>query len=175
MRDEEEEDHPRGREENERIEIEEWMEDYLIRYKDDLINVSYLYRDDDIQIYPIAFTKEANIELLEKIALITYSGTWKAETASDIRDIFLEIFEHITSSFMVIKEQTDNKPFIKEIEVSDYFRDIIAIAHINKNTAFPKIELKSPSGKISEYSREIIESNYRIIKIDFPESVWANR
>ena len=174
LQDEEDEDHPRGREEVERIELEEWKEEYLIEYKAELLNLCYTYRDDNIQIYPIAFTKEANIELLEKIALITYSATWKAETATDIRDIFLEIFEHITSGFIVTKEQTDNEPFIKEIEVSDYFIDLIAIALVNKNTAFPKIELRSPSGKISEYSKEIIESNYRIIKIEFPEQgTWS--
>lgn len=95
---------PRDREEGERTEIEDWMEDYLEKYKAELVNLSYLYGDEGNQIYPIAFTDEANIELLEKIALGAFSSTWKAETASDIRDIFLEIFEHITSGFIAIRE-----------------------------------------------------------------------
>jgi hypothetical protein len=173
----EEEDHEgssREREEVERIESEEWMTEYLEKYRAELLNICYIYRDDNIRIYPIAFTREANIELLEKVSLITNSGTWKAETALDIRDIFLEIFKDITGGFIITRDQTDNTPFLKEIEVSSYFKDLIVIALKNEYTASSRIALQSPSGGIPEFSDEVVEDDYRIIKIESPESgIWS--
>ncbi len=75
------------------------MEEYLEEYKEELLNLCYEYQEDKMQIFPIAFTGEANIEILEKIATITGAKLWRSETASDIRTYTLR-FLNISPVFL---------------------------------------------------------------------------
>ena len=57
---------------------------YLEKYKKELLDLCYSYKRDNIVIYPIAFTQEAEIGLLEQMASITSGACWRAEKASNL-------------------------------------------------------------------------------------------
>jgi hypothetical protein len=143
---------------------------YLEEYKKELLDLCYIYKRDNISIYPIAFTKEAEVELLDQMASITYGASWKAETASEIRNIFIEILKHITSRFIKIEDQKDSSPIIGQVELGDYIKEFVVLALKNKMGANLSVKVLSPSGKEPDYDTVINESAFKIVKIIKPQS-----
>ncbi len=143
---------------------------YLEEYKKELLDLCYSYKRDNISIYPIAFTKEAEVELLDQMASITYGASWKAETASEIRNIFIEILKHITSRFIKIEDQKDSSPIIGQVELGDYVKEFVVLALKNKMGANLSVKVLSPSGKEPDYDTVINESAFKIVKISKPQS-----
>lgn len=144
------------------------MEEYLEEYKDELLNLCYGYQEDKIQIFPIAFTGEANIEILEKIASITEARLWRSETASDIRDIYLDIFEYITSVFIFTSQQQEGEKFTGSIPVQDYISKLIAISVSNEDVGNPDIKITPPDDAELQDIQEIRDNSYVINVIEAP-------
>ncbi len=144
------------------------MEEYLEEYKDELLNLCYGYQEDKIQIFPIAFTGEANIEILEKIASITEARLWRSETASDIRDIYLDIFEYITSVFIFTSQQQEGEKFTGSIPVQDYIGKLIAISVSNEDVGNPDIKITPPDDAELQDIQEIRDNSYVINVIEAP-------
>ena len=144
------------------------MEEYLEEYKDELLNLCYEYQEDKIQIFPIAFTGEANIEILEQIASITGARLWRSETALDIRDIYLDIFKYITSVFIFTSKQQEGKKLTGSIPVQDYIGKLIAISVSNEDVGHPDIKITPPDDTESQDIQEIRDDSYVINVIDVP-------
>jgi len=144
------------------------MEEYLEEYKEELLNLCYEYQEDKIQIFPIAFTGEANIEILEKIATITRAKLWRSETASDIRDIYLEIFKYITSVFIFTDKQQEGEKLIGSIPVQGYVGKLIAISVSNEDIKNPDIKITPPDDAELQDIREIRDDSYVINVIEEP-------
>jgi hypothetical protein len=144
------------------------MEEYLEEYKDELLNLCYEYQEDKIQIFPIAFTGEANIEILEKIASITEARLWRSETASDIRDIYLDIFKYITSVFIFTSQQQEGEKFTGSIPVQDYIGKLIAISVSNEDVGNPDIKITPPDDAELQDIQEIRDDSYVINIIEAP-------
>jgi len=144
------------------------MEEYLEEYKDELLNLCYEYQEDKIQIFPIAFTGEANIEILEQIASITEARLWRSETASDIRDIYLDIFKYITSVFIFTSKQQEGKILTGSIPVQDYIGKLIAISVSNEDVGNPDIKITPPDDTESQDIQKIRDDSYVINVIDVP-------
>jgi len=147
---------------------ESGMEEYLEEYKDELLNLCYKYQEEKIQIFPIAFTGEANIEILEKIASITEARLWKSETASDIRDIYLDIFKYITSVFIFTSQQEEGKKLTGSMPVQDYIGKLIAISVSNKNVRDPDINITPPDDAGLQDIQEIRDASYVINVVEAP-------
>ncbi|MBN2073105.1 MAG: VWA domain-containing protein [Actinobacteria bacterium] len=144
-------------------------EQYLKDYKDQLLNLCYQYRQNGIKLYPIAFTGEANLELLTKMAAITGASSLKASSPADIRDVFLEIFRHITDGFIMTRDQKGSDSIKGIIEIDDYIDKMILIAARNEMKNNPAINLKGPSGESANlYNKEIKDDAYIIGVIDDP-------
>ncbi|MBM3707835.1 MAG: VWA domain-containing protein [Actinobacteria bacterium] len=156
-------------ENNDKDELPKSEKQYLEEYRQQLFDLCYKYKYENIVIYPIAFTKEADIELLEQIASITSGACWRAENASDIRNSFLEILKNLTSRFIRIEEQIEDEPLKGEIEVGDYIKELVALSLKNKIQPEPSINLVDPAGAQVKYGEFIQESIFKIIKIDEPE------
>jgi len=148
--------------------VESRMEEYLEEYKDELLNLCYEYQKDKIQIFPIAFTGEANIEILEKIASITEARLWRSETASDIRDIYLDIFKYITSVFIFTSQQQEGEKFTGSILVQDYIDKLIAISVPNEDVGNPDIKITPPDDAELQDIQEIRDDSYVINVIEAP-------
>ncbi len=148
--------------------VESRMEEYLEEYKDELLNLCYEYQEDKMQIFPIAFTGEANIEILEKIASITEARLWKSETASDIRDIYLDIFKYITSVFIFTSQQQEGEKFTGSIPVQDYIGKLIAISVSNEDVGNPDIKINPPDDAVLQDIQEIRDDSYVINVIEAP-------
>lgn len=144
------------------------MMEYLEEYKEELLNLCYEYQEDKIQIFPIAFTGEANIEILEKIAGITEAKLWRSETASDIRDIYLDIFKHTTNAFIYTDQQEEGRKLTGTIPVQDYIGKLIAIAVSNEDVVEPDIKITIPTGPGSQDIQEVRDSSYIINIIEDP-------
>ena len=144
------------------------MEEYLEEYKEELLNLCYEYQEDKIQIFPIAFTSEANIEILEKIASITEARLWRSETASDIRDIYLDIFKYITSVFILTSQQEEGEKLTGSIPVQDYIGKLIAISVSNEDVGNPGIKITPPDDAEPQDIQEIRENAYVINVIEEP-------
>ena len=144
------------------------MGEYLEEYKEELLNLCYEYQEDKIQIFPIAFTGEANIEILEKIAGITEAKLWRSETASDIRDIYLDIFKYTTNAFIYTDQQEEGRKLTGTIPVQNYISKLIAIAVSNEDVGDPDIEITVPTGSGSQDIQEVRDSSYIINIIEDP-------
>lgn len=144
------------------------IEEYLEEYKDELLNLCYEYQEDKIQIFPIAFTGEANIEILEKIASITEARLWRSETASDIRGIYLDIFKYITSVFIFTSQQQEGEKLTGSIPVQDYIGKLIAISVSNEDVENPDIKMTPPNDAKSQDIQEIRDDSYVINAIEVP-------
>jgi hypothetical protein len=148
--------------------------DALENYKNELIDLCYKYSNADITIYPIAFTQEADISLLEQIAAITGGISWQAKEAKDIRVSFIEILKNITSRFIKIEEQKDSTDLSSSIPVGSYVKDLIVIGLENNFNSVPQIMLTTPSGEIAAYNDYTEESLFKIGKVISPkEGNWA--
>ena len=144
------------------------MEEYLEEYKEELLNLCYEYQEDKIQIFPIAFTGEANIEILEKIAGITEAKLWRSETASDIRDIYLDIFKYITSVFIFTRQQQEGEKLTGSIPAQEYIGKLIAIAVSNEGVGDPDIKITAPDDAELQDIQEIRDNSYVINIIEEP-------
>ena len=154
-------------------ELTKGQKQYLEDYKKGLLDLCYSFKQENIVIYPIAFTKEADIELLEQIASITSGACWKAESASDIRNSYLEILKNLTSRFIKIEEQTESEALAGEIEVGGYVKELVVLSLKNKIQPKPSIDLIDPTDAQAEYDEFIQESIFKIAKIDNPaEGKW---
>ena len=148
--------------------VESRMEEYLEEYKDELLNLCYEYQEDKIQIFPIAFTGEANIEILEKMASITEAKLWRSETASDIRDIYLDIFKYITSVFIFTSQKQEGEKFTGSIPVKDYIGKLITISVSNEDVGNPDIKITPPDDAVLQDIQEIRDDSYVINVIEAP-------
>jgi len=149
------------------------LNEYLEEYKEELFKLCHEYQKDNIQIYPIAFTDEANIELLEEIADITFSRLWISKNASDIRDIYLDIFKFMTGTFISVYLQEGREQIEGNIPVGDYMGKLVVIAVANESISKPDIGLYAPSESKEYESTEIIGPSYSIKIINEPdEGVW---
>ncbi len=147
---------------------------YLERYKKELLDLCYSYKRDNIVIYPIAFTQEAEIGLLEQMASITSGACWKAEKASDIRNIFLEILKNITSRFLRIEEQKDSNAISGEFEITKDVKELVLIATASNFESQPKINVISPSNEKPAFDKIVEEKGFRIVRISSPqEGKWS--
>jgi|GEM_PF-1060007 len=148
--------------------------DSLENYKQELIDLCYKYSNAGITIYPIAFTQEADISLLEQIASITGGISWQAKEAKDIRIAFIEILKNITSRFIKIEEQKDSNDLSSSIPVGSYIKDLIVIGLQNNFNSVPQIMLTTPSGETASYNDYTEESLFKIGKVISPqEGNWA--
>jgi len=155
---------------------EDHLNEYLEEYKAELFELCYEYQRDDIRIFPIAFTDEANTDILEEIALITHSRMWKAQDASDIRDIFLDIFKYMTGIFITVYPQEGREPIEGSIPVEDHVKNLAVIAVTNENTKKPDIELYEPFGDTNNEITVIIEPTYIINAVNGPDKgEWKYR
>lgn len=147
---------------------------YLAKYKKELLDLCYSYKRDNIVIYPIAFTQEAEINLLEQMASITSGACWRAEKASDIRNIFLEILKNITSRFLRIEEQKNGSAISGEFEITKDVKELVLIATASDFEPNPKITAISPSGEKPAFDKVIEEKGFRIVQINSPnEGKWS--
>ncbi len=142
---------------------------YLDQYKADLKELCYKYRSDGIVIYPIAFTNEADISILDEIASITRGVCYKAEEARDLSFSFIEILKSITSRFIKIIKTTEDPVLSGEIEIGKYVKEMVAISLENNLSSIPKVELNSPSGEKPDYDSIIDEGVFRIVKVKSPD------
>ena len=150
------------------------QKDALENYKNELIDLCYKYSNADITIYPIAFTKEADISLLEQIAAITGGISWQAKEAKDIRASFIEILKNLTSRFIKIQLQSDSTDLSSSIPVGSYIKDLIVIGLQNNFNTVPQIMLTTPSGDLAEYNDYTEEALFKIGKVISPqEGDWA--
>jgi len=145
------------------------QEEYLDNYKKELIDLCYKYSDEGITIYPIAFTQEADISLLEQMAAITGGICRQAKEAKDIRVSFIEILKNITSRFIKIKEQADAADLSSTIPIGGYIKDLIVIGLENNFNSVPQIMLTTPSGKPAAYDDYTEESLFKIAKVISPQ------
>ena len=148
--------------------------DSLENYKKELIDLCYKYSNAGITIYPIAFTQEAEISLLEQMAAITGGISWQAKEAKDIRVSFIEILKNITSRFIKIEEQKDSNDLSSSIPLGSYIKDMIVIGLQNNFNTVPQIMLTTPTGEIASYNDYTEESLFKIGKVISPqEGNWA--
>jgi hypothetical protein len=148
-------------------------EKYLEEYKEELLNLCYEYQEDEIKIFPIAFTGEANVEIMEKMARITEAKLWRAEKASDIRDIYLNIFKYITSVFIFNSPKQGDEKLIGSIPVQDYIGKLIAISVSNEDIENPGIKITAPMEGELQDIQEIRGGSYVINLIEEPvQGVW---
>lgn len=153
---------------------EDRLNEYLEDYKTELLNLCYQYQEDKIQIFPIAFTQEANIDILEQIADITQARLWKAETASDIRDIYLDIFKYITNAFIATSQQEKGNRLTGEIMVDGYVGKMIVIAVSNEDIRNPDIKFSAPTGSDAQTIEEIKDLSYIFKVVENPaEGLWG--
>jgi len=108
------------------------------------------------------------IEILEKIATITRAKLWRSETASDIRDIYLEIFKYITSVFIFTDKQQEGEKLIGSIPVQGYVGKLIAISVSNEDIKNPDIKITPPDDAELQDIREIRDDSYVINVIEEP-------
>ena len=142
---------------------------YLEKYKKELLDLCYSYKRDNIVIYPIAFTQEAETGLLEQMASITSGACWRAEKASDIRNIFLEILKNITSRFLRIEEQKDISAISGEFEITKDVKELVLIATASNFESKPKINVMSPSSEKPVFDKIVDEKGFKIVQISSPE------
>jgi len=142
---------------------------YLEKYKKELLDLCYSYKRDNIVIYPIAFTREAEIKLLEQMASITSGACWRAEKASDIRNIFLEILKNITSRFLRIEEQKDSSAISGEFEITKDVKELVLIATASNFESEPKINITSPSSEKPVFDKIVDEKGFKIVQVSSPE------
>jgi hypothetical protein len=148
--------------------------DSLENYKQELIDLCYKYSNAGIAIYPIAFTQEADISLLEQIASITGGISWQAKEAKDLRVSFIEILKNITSRFIKIEEQKDSNDLSSSIPVGSYIKDLIVIGLQNNFNSIPQVMLTTPAGEAASYNDYTEESLFKIGKVISPqEGNWA--
>jgi len=149
------------------------LNEYLEEYKSELFELCYEYQKDNIQIFPIAFTAEANTDILEEIAKITLSRLWVSQNASDIRDIYLDIFKFITSTFISVYPQEGGGQIIGSIPVGDYVGKLVTIAIANESVKEPGIKLLPPSESTEHEITDIIDSSYTIKIVNGPDKgIW---
>ncbi len=150
------------------------QKDYLDNYKKELIGLCYNYKSEGITIYPIAFTQEADLSLLEQMAGITGGICWQAKEAKDIRVSFIEILKNVTSRFIKIEEQAGPDDLSSVIPVGSYIKDLIVIGIENNFNSVPQIKLTAPSGNDAIYDEYIEESLFKIAKVISPrEGDWV--
>jgi hypothetical protein len=142
---------------------------YLEKYKKELLDLCYSYKRDNIVIYPIAFTQEAEIKLLEQMASITSGACWRAEKATDIRNIFLEILKNITSRFLKIEEQKDSSAISGEFEITKDVKELVLIATASDFESKPKINVISSSSEKPLFDKVIEEKGFKIVQVISPE------
>ncbi|MCL5071140.1 MAG: VWA domain-containing protein [Actinobacteria bacterium] len=142
---------------------------YLAKYKKELLDLCYSYKRDNIVIYPVAFTKEAETGLLEQMASITSGAFWRAEKASDIRNIFLEILKNITSRFLRIEEQKDNSAISGEFEITKDVKELVLIATASNFEPNPKINVISPSSEKPVFDKVVEQKGFKIVQVSSPE------
>ncbi len=152
---------------------EDRLNEYLEKYKSELFELCYEYQKDNIQIFPIAFTAEANTDILEEIAEITLSRLWISHNASDIRDIYLDIFKFITNTFISVYPQEGMEKIMGSIPIGDYAGKLVVIAIANESVKEPDITLLPPSESIEYEITDIIDSSYTIKIVNGPDKgVW---
>ncbi|MCD4670414.1 MAG: VWA domain-containing protein [Actinomycetia bacterium] len=149
------------------------LNEYLEKYKAELFELCHEYQKDNIQIFPIAFTDEANIDVLEEIADITLSRLWISKNASDIRDIYLDIFKFMTGTFIYVYSQEGRERIEGNIPVGDYMGKLVVIAAANESISKPDVGLYAPSESTECEIIEIVEPSYIIKIVNKPdEGVW---
>jgi len=146
----------------------EKLDQYLEEYKEELFRLCHEYGEDGIKIFPIAFTGQANTDVLQEIADITGSRMWVSQTAADVRNVYLDIFKYITSTFISVVPQEGEERLTGDVELSSYIRKAAAVAVSNENTSDPYIELVPPSPAAHEKIAEIDGATYSIRVVESP-------
>ena len=103
------------------------------------------------------------------MASITSGACWRAEKASDIRNIFLEILKNITSRFLRIEEQKDSSAISGEFEITKDVKELVLIATASNFESKPKINLTSPSSKKPLFDKIVDEKGFKIVQVSSPE------
>ncbi len=135
---------------------------YLEKYKKDLLAICFDLSLHDTHIYPIAFTDEAQIQLLNDMAFITGTASYYAESAKDLKDAYLEIFGNITNRFLKTLEQKEAEETSGTIELQDYTGELVMVAVKNDASPLVAIEIQSADALLTE---RIQERTYEILKI----------
>jgi hypothetical protein len=135
---------------------------YLEKYKKDLLSICFALSLQNTGIYPIAFTEEAQIQLLQDMAFITGTASTYAESAKDLKDAYLDIFGDITNSFILAIEQQGNDPVAGTLTLKDYIRRFFILAFRNDNDFDPSIEISSAKQLASE---RIKEREYEMLQV----------
>lgn len=149
-------------------------EDYLTSYKKALLDLCYEYKKSGIVINPIAFTSEAEIEILEKMASITGGVCYKPQKATDLKEPFIDILKDLSKRFIKIENQEKQGKLSGIIDVKDYIKELVVISLKNNFNRSPSVALKDPSGASASYDEVIKEDILNIVKINSPaEGSWS--
>ena len=141
---------------------------YLKNYKEELLELCYEYKHSGIIIHPIAFTSEAEVEILEQMASITDGICYKPEEAIDLKEPFIDILKVLSRRFIKIQRQEQPEAITGEIPVKS-FKEIVIMAIKNDYVNKPNIELLDPSGIAATYDEFIQENILEIVKINAPD------
>jgi len=163
IKDEEKEQAPPGADRDERL------EEYLEEYKEELFQLCSQYQEDGIKIFPIAFTSEANTSILEQISSITGSRMWISQNASDVRNVYLDIFKYITNTFISVTAQKEEGASGGMLEMAGYIRKAAVISVANEYTASPGISLLPPPENGGQEIETIDDSSYAIRVVEKPQ------
>ncbi|MBN1298223.1 MAG: VWA domain-containing protein [Actinobacteria bacterium] len=148
--------------------------DFLEFYKKELLKLCEEYNYSEIVIHPIAFTKEADISLLESIADITGGICYNPQKAKDLRVSFIEILGNISSRFIKIMDQPDSSPMSGDIEINGYIKELVAIGLKNNYASVPSVKLFDPKGIAAVFEEYTDEDIFKIGKMISPsEGKWS--
>ncbi len=142
--------------------------DYLEMYKKELIDLCRQYGSSGIVIHPIAFTKEAEVQVLEQMADVTGGICYKPQEAKDLRASFIDILRNITSRFIRIEEQQGPSAITGDFETGNYIKELVVIGLKNNYTRTPSIKISAPLAGPVSYDKYIEENIFKIAKIINP-------
>jgi hypothetical protein len=143
--------------------------DYLEMYKKELIDLCRQYSSSGIVIHPIAFTGEAEVDILEQMAEITGGICYKPQEAKDLRVSFIDILRNITSRFIKIEDQQGLPAVTGDFEIGNYIKELVVIGLKNKYTQTPTLQINDPLSSTVSYEQYIEENIFKIAKIINPD------
>jgi len=126
------------------------------------------FANEGIIIFPIAFTNQANLEVLRKIAVLTGGKSFRAEVPLDIPKIYSEILSYFPRGLTppIIKS---GKIITQKIEVDENVLGFYITAYKKSpSSEYPQIEVISPLGEKVEGKRFKTNSSV-MVKIEKPE------
>jgi len=142
--------------------------DYLEIYKKELLDLCRQYSNSGIVIHPIAFTKEAELQVLEQMADITGGICYKPQEAKDLRASFLDILGNLTSRFIKIEEQQGPSAITGDFTIGNYIKELVVIGLKNNYNQAPLIKISGPDAGSVSYDKYIEKNIFKIAKIINP-------